>query len=247
MFVFPLTGIMRGMVKLKDSGPLPRKPCFRWRKQLSLKVDKSTVVRWYEVAHWNSRDSKHSENTLSSHFRLQSPKTTFAALLTSISKAFLILSHLKPGAHVLVCCHRFWWTWKIFYIIGQNWQLQVLTCKVHTAGIFYTRTHTRTHAHTHTRTHAHTHTRTHAHTHTRTHAHTHTHTHLRKFILYIQCPPQILATLVNRSKGGCENKSAMLILLIFWSKKKHKIRTYNWSKTIESGGGGSHCEINIFL
>ncbi len=39
--------------------------------------------------------------------------------------------------------------------------------------------------------------------------HTHTHT---------QCPPLILAALVNLSKGGCENKSALFILLIFHSK-----------------------------
>ncbi len=35
---------------------------------------------------------------------------------------------------------------------------------------------------------------------------------------YIQCPPLILAPLVNMSKGGCENKSALFILFIFYSK-----------------------------
>ncbi len=35
---------------------------------------------------------------------------------------------------------------------------------------------------------------------------------------YIQCPPLILAPLVNMSKGGCENKSALFILFIFHSK-----------------------------
>ncbi len=33
----------------------------------------------------------------------------------------------------------------------------------------------------------------------------------------IQCPPLILAPLINMSKGGCENKSALFILLIFHS------------------------------
>ncbi len=36
--------------------------------------------------------------------------------------------------------------------------------------------------------------------------------------IYIQCPPLILAPLINMSKGGCENKSALFILLIFHSK-----------------------------
>ncbi len=35
--------------------------------------------------------------------------------------------------------------------------------------------------------------------------------------IYIQCPPLILAPLINMSKGGCENKSALFILLIFHS------------------------------
>ncbi len=34
----------------------------------------------------------------------------------------------------------------------------------------------------------------------------------------IQCPPLILAPLINMSKGSCENKSALFILLIFPSK-----------------------------
>ncbi len=33
--------------------------------------------------------------------------------------------------------------------------------------------------------------------------------------IYIQCPPLILAPLVNMSKGSCENKSALFILFIF--------------------------------
>ncbi len=35
---------------------------------------------------------------------------------------------------------------------------------------------------------------------------------------WLQCPPLILAPLINMSKGGCENKSALFILLIFHSK-----------------------------
>ncbi len=37
-------------------------------------------------------------------------------------------------------------------------------------------------------------------------------------IYSIQCPPLILAPLVNMSKGGCENKSALFILFIFHSQ-----------------------------
>ncbi len=51
----------------------------------------------------------------------------------------------------------------------------------------------------------------------------------------VQCPPLILAPLVNMTKGGCENKSALFILFIFHSKNS-QIPTYHWSKTIESGG-----------
>ncbi len=36
--------------------------------------------------------------------------------------------------------------------------------------------------------------------------------------IYIQCPPLILAPLINVRKGVCENKSALFILLIFHSK-----------------------------
>ncbi len=38
------------------------------------------------------------------------------------------------------------------------------------------------------------------------------------FNIHIQCPPLILAPLVNMSKGSCENKSALFILFIFYSK-----------------------------
>ncbi len=44
-------------------------------------------------------------------------------------------------------------------------------------------------------------------------------THIYIYIyIYIQCPPLILAPLINMSKGSCENKSALFILLIFPSK-----------------------------
>ncbi len=39
-----------------------------------------------------------------------------------------------------------------------------------------------------------------------------------KQIKDLQCPPLILAPLVNMSKGSCENKSALFILFIFYSK-----------------------------
>ncbi len=42
--------------------------------------------------------------------------------------------------------------------------------------------------------------------------------HLKKKDVDIQCPPLILAPLINMSKGGCENKSALFILFIFHSK-----------------------------
>ncbi len=37
--------------------------------------------------------------------------------------------------------------------------------------------------------------------------------------MYIQSWPKISAPLVNMIKEGCENKSALLILLIFYFKK----------------------------
>ncbi len=37
-------------------------------------------------------------------------------------------------------------------------------------------------------------------------------------------------------KEGSENKPVLLILLIFYlKKKKHKNRTFHWTKTIENG------------
>ncbi len=42
--------------------------------------------------------------------------------------------------------------------------------------------------------------------------------YLINFFFKIQCPPLILAPLVNMSKGGCENKSALFILFIFHSE-----------------------------
>ncbi len=49
-----------------------------------------------------------------------------------------------------------------------------------------------------------------------------------KVYVYIQCPPLILAPLINMSKGGCENKSALFILLIF-----HSINSQNSSLSLK--------------
>ncbi len=66
------------------------------------------------------------------------------------------------------------------------------------------------------------------------------------FILnYIQCPPLILAPLVNMSKGSCENKSALFILFIFHSKNS-QISNLSLKVKQLKVGGGSHCEINAF-
>ncbi len=51
-------------------------------------------------------------------------------------------------------------------------------------------------------------------------------------VSHIQCPPLILAPLVNMSKGGCENKSALFILFIFHSKNSQNsnlaLKKNNW-------------------
>ncbi len=62
----------------------------------------------------------------------------------------------------------------------------------------------------------------------------------------IQCPPLILAPLINMSKGGCENKSALFILLIFHSKKFTKFQPIIEVKQLKVGRK-SHCEITVFL
>ncbi len=65
------------------------------------------------------------------------------------------------------------------------------------------------------------------------------------FFFYIQCPPLILAPLVNMTKGGCENKSALFILFIFHSKKFTKFQPIIEVKQLKVGRK-SHCEINAF-
>ncbi len=62
----------------------------------------------------------------------------------------------------------------------------------------------------------------------------------------VQCPPLILAPLINMSKGGCENKSALFILLIFPSKN---LQNSNLSFEVKQlkVGRKSHDEINVFL
>ncbi len=62
----------------------------------------------------------------------------------------------------------------------------------------------------------------------------------------IQCTLLILAPLVNMSKGGCENKSALFILLIFHSKKITKFYPSTEVKQLNVGRI-SHDEINDFL
>ncbi len=54
---------------------------------------------------------------------------------------------------------------------------------------------------------------------------------------YIQCPPLILAPLVNMSKGSCENKSALFILFIFYSKKFTKFQPIIEVKQLKVGRG----------
>ncbi len=57
----------------------------------------------------------------------------------------------------------------------------------------------------------------------------------------------LLVPLLNMIKEGCENKPALLILLIFFLFfLNHKNVTFHWTKTIENGGK-SHYEINVFL
>ncbi len=60
---------------------------------------------------------------------------------------------------------------------------------------------------------------------------------------HVQCPPLILAPLVNLSKGSCENKSALFILLIFHSKNSQKTIEVKQLKV----GRKSHDEINVFF
>ncbi len=54
--------------------------------------------------------------------------------------------------------------------------------------------------------------------------------------IYIQCPPLILAPLVNMSKGSCENKSALFILLSFIQKKITKFQPIIEVKQLKVGG-----------
>ncbi len=66
------------------------------------------------------------------------------------------------------------------------------------------------------------------------HTHTHTHTYTWSELL--------VPSLVNMIKG-CGNKSALLILLIFYKKKNHKNLTFNKCKM----GGVYQYEIHIFF
>ncbi len=44
--------------------------------------------------------------------------------------------------------------------------------------------------------------------------------------IYTQCPSLILEPLVNMTKGGCENKSALFILFIFHSKNSQNSKLH---------------------
>ncbi len=56
-----------------------------------------------------------------------------------------------------------------------------------------------------------------------THTHTHTHTHIYIYIyIYIHTWSELMVPMVNMIKEGCENKSALLILLNFYLKKSQK-------------------------
>ncbi len=51
----------------------------------------------------------------------------------------------------------------------------------------------------------------------------------------IQSWPKISAPLVNMIKEGCENESALLILLIYYLKKNHTNLTLHWIIRIYDG------------
>ncbi len=50
--------------------------------------------------------------------------------------------------------------------------------------------------------------------------------------MYVQLWSELLAPLVNVIKDGCENESALLILLIFYLFFNHKNVTFHWIKRI---------------
>ncbi len=62
----------------------------------------------------------------------------------------------------------------------------------------------------------------------------------------IQCPPLILAPLINMSKGGCENKSAFVYPFDLSLKKFTKFQPIIEVKQLKVGRK-SHCEITVFL
>ncbi len=56
------------------------------------------------------------------------------------------------------------------------------------------------------------------------------------YLLIIQSWPKTSAPLVNIIKGGCENKSALLILLIFYLKTSQKSNILLDNKNFKCGG-----------
>ncbi len=64
--------------------------------------------------------------------------------------------------------------------------------------------------------------------------------------MYVQSWPKISAPLVNMIKEGCENESALLILLIIYLKKSKKCLTFHWIIRILNGGKYQY-EIQVHL
>ncbi len=64
--------------------------------------------------------------------------------------------------------------------------------------------------------------------------------------MYVHMWSELLLPLVNMIKEGCENKYALLILLIFYFKKSQKSKLSLENTNLKWGGGGYHYEINVF-
>jgi hypothetical protein len=108
-----------------------------------------------------------------------------AVLLCGRVTCCAILGHTCSSAS-LSCGARVLASWASSQLrSGFNPAFSHTACQVEVVYLWYTHTHTRTHAYTHIHTHAHmrtcahAHTRTHAHTHAHTCAHTHAHTAAR--------------------------------------------------------------------
>ncbi len=71
-------------------------------------------------------------------------------------------------------------------------------------------------------------------------------TYVHPWLYYIHTWSELLAPLVNMIKEGCENLSALLILLIFYLKNWQKSNLSLENKNLK-WGGKYHYEINVFL